>query len=105
MSTKVEYDDAVSIISTLPMVEPCPNIYCFLKLGEIINTHKSMFPSIQSSINGWTKMFMQQKISSLSKSNPLQDLANPGVAFPDIGNPNATDVKCKHYHELWKSLH
>ncbi len=38
MSTKIEYDDAVSTIGTLPMVEPLPNIYDLIELEEIINT-------------------------------------------------------------------
>ncbi len=30
MSTKIEYDNAISTIGTLPIIEPCPNIYNLL---------------------------------------------------------------------------
>ncbi len=89
MSTKIEYDDAISTISTLPTVEPFPNIYNVLKLEEIINTHTALIPSIQSTILELARMFMRPEISVLSEPNPWQDPANPGAVPHDMGNPMA----------------
>ncbi len=97
MSTKVEYVDSVSTISTLQMDEPCLNIYHPRKLKEIINTRITMMPFIQSQNLGWTGMFMRLAIDSLSEPNPWQDPANLGVVIPDIGNPMDTVTEHKHH--------
>ncbi len=79
MSTKIECDDAISIIGTLPTVEPYPDIYNLLKLEEIINTHQCIIPSTQSSILLLTRMLMQPENYVLSEPNPWQDPANLGA--------------------------
>lgn len=104
MGTKIEYDDAVATIGTLPTIEPRPNIYNLLKLEEIINTRLALIPSTQSNILGWAGMFMRPEIYALSEPNPWRDPANPGAIPPEIGNPNATDAEREHHRDLWKIL-
>ncbi len=50
MSTKIEYDDALSNFGTLKIVEPSQNINNLLKLEEIMNTFLAMIPSSFHSI-------------------------------------------------------
>ncbi len=57
----------------LPTVEHYPKIYILLELEEIINTCLMMNPSTQSTILGWTGMFMRPVIYALSEPNKWQD--------------------------------
>ncbi len=66
MSTKIEYDDVVATIGTLPTVYPRPNIYNLLKQEEVINTHLALIPSTWSNILEWAGMFMRPEIYTLS---------------------------------------
>ncbi len=103
VSTKIEHDDALSTISILPMVEPCPKIYNHLKLEEIINICFAMIPSTQSTILGWARIFRRPDIYALSEPNPWQDPANPGPVPPDVRNSMATEAECKHHcNKIWK---
>ncbi len=70
MSRKIECDDAVSTIGTLPTAEPHPKIYNLLKIEEIITTRLATIPSDQSTILGWASMFMRPDIYALSEPNP-----------------------------------
>lgn len=54
MSTKVEYDDALSTIDPLSTIGPCPNIYNLLKVDGIIKANLAMIPPTQSTILGFT---------------------------------------------------
>ncbi len=80
MSTKIEYDDAISTIGTLQKVEPHQN-YNLLKWEEIINTCLVMIPSTQFTILGWTGMFMIPEIYALLEPNPWQDIVNHGAVL------------------------
>ncbi len=104
MSTKIEHDDAVSTIGTLPTVEPHPNIYSLLKLEEIINTRLAMIPTSQSTILGWVGMFMRPDIHALSEPNPWQNPANPGAVPPNKGNPMTSEAEREHHNDIWKIL-
>ncbi len=104
MSTKIEYDDAISTISILLMVKSCPNIYNILKLEEILNTHLSMIPSTQSFVVGWARIFMRPEKHALSEPNLWQDPVNPETITPDVGKINTKDVEFEHHHDLWRRL-
>lgn len=77
MHNKIKYDGAIFTIDTLPIVEPCIDIYNLLKLEEIINTRLNMIPSTQSNIIGCVGMYMQPEIYALSEPNLWHEPKQP----------------------------
>ncbi len=102
MSTKIEYDNAISTIGILPTFEPCPNIYNLLKLEEIINTRLKMIPSTQFTIFEWEGMFIRPEMYALSDPDTWQDPVSSGEVPPGMGNPMAIEAKHKHHQDLWR---
>ncbi len=99
MITKIEYDEAISTISTFLMVEICPNL---LKSEEIIKTILTIISSTQPTICEWTGMLMRPGIYSLLNLTHGKTLQILGQYPPNVGNPMATKAECKHHHNLWK---
>ncbi len=102
MSIKIEYDDAVSTIGTYNQSNP-------VQISTISSSYKkwsrrALQSYAQSTILGWTQLFMRPKIYAFSEPNPWQDPFHPGKVPPDMRNFMATEVEGKHHCNQWKIL-
>ena len=78
VNTLITYDEALTVIGTLPTMAPRPNATNICAVDRHLDGRLSTIPSFQSTTFGYAGMAKKAELYALDTTTPWADFTNPG---------------------------
>ena len=97
VQTLITYEEALTIIGTLPSMEPRPNARNIRTVNRHFDERLSTIPSFQSATLGYAGMDKKTELYLLDSTVPWVDFDNPGTVRQ--GTDGSLDAGAQRYQQ------